>query len=146
MAETNKSQMLSEAELIEAINANTLVSISLGKGQPQKNVTLSTLATVVAGIIGISKSNVYSTIPYLSSIEMETEGIGVLLIQLATYSSIYHLVTISSSSINIISGHDQLTTDSGDEKIYLSISNGKLSLTNKLTSNNLVVRAFYLRM
>ena len=51
MEETNKSQMLSEAELIEAINANTLVSISLGKGQPQKNVTLSTLATVVAGII-----------------------------------------------------------------------------------------------
>ena len=51
MAETNKSQMLSEAELIEAINANTLVSISLGKGQPQKNVTLATLATVVAGII-----------------------------------------------------------------------------------------------
>ena len=51
MAETNKSQVMSEAELIEAIDADTLVSISLGAGQPQKNVKLSTLATVVAGLI-----------------------------------------------------------------------------------------------
>ena len=52
MAEENKSQLISEAELIEAINADSLVSISLGAGQPQKNVKLSTLASVVAGIIG----------------------------------------------------------------------------------------------
>lgn len=52
MAETNKSKMMSEAEIIEAINADTLVSVSLGEGQPQKNVKLSTLASVVAGIIG----------------------------------------------------------------------------------------------
>ena len=38
MAETNKSKMMSEAEIIEAINADTLVSVSLGEGQPQKNV------------------------------------------------------------------------------------------------------------
>ena len=49
MAETNKSKMMSEAEIIEAINADTLVSVSLGEGQPQKNVKLSTLASVVAG-------------------------------------------------------------------------------------------------
>ena len=52
MAEENKSQLISEAELIEAINADTLVSISLGAGQPQKNVKLSTLASVVAGFMG----------------------------------------------------------------------------------------------
>ena len=51
MAEENKSQLISEAELIEAINADTLVSISLGAGQPQKNVKLSTLASVVAGLL-----------------------------------------------------------------------------------------------
>ena len=51
MAETNKSKMMSEAEIIEAINADTLVSVSLGEGQPQKNVKLSTLASVVAGVI-----------------------------------------------------------------------------------------------
>ena len=52
MAEENKSQLISEAELIEEINADSLLSISLGAGQPQKNVKLSTLASVVAGIIG----------------------------------------------------------------------------------------------
>ena len=52
MAEENKSQLISEAELIEAINADSLVSMSLGEGQPQKNVKLSTLASVVAGLIG----------------------------------------------------------------------------------------------
>lgn len=54
MAEANKSQLISEAELIEAINADILVSISLGAGQPQKNVKLSTLASVVAGLIPVA--------------------------------------------------------------------------------------------
>ena len=53
MAEENKSQLISEAELIEAINADSIISVSLGAGQPQKNVKLSTLASVVAGLIGI---------------------------------------------------------------------------------------------
>ena len=52
MAETNKSQMLSEAEIIEAINRDSLISVSLGAGQPQKNVKMSTLASVAAGLIG----------------------------------------------------------------------------------------------
>ncbi len=52
MAETNKSQMLSEAEIIEAINKDSLISVSLGAGQPQKNVKMSTLASVAAGLIG----------------------------------------------------------------------------------------------
>lgn len=52
MAETNKSKMMSEAEIIEAINSDSLVSVSLGSGKPQKNVKLSTLASVVAGLIG----------------------------------------------------------------------------------------------
>ena len=51
MAETNKSQMLSEAEIIEAINQDSLISVSLGAGQPQKNVKMSTLASVAAGLI-----------------------------------------------------------------------------------------------
>ena len=55
MAETNKSKMMSEAEIIEAINADTLVSVSLGEGQPQKNVKLSTLASVVAGNMELNK-------------------------------------------------------------------------------------------
>lgn len=58
MAETNKSKLMSEAEIIEAINADSLVSVSLGAGQPQKNVKMSTLASVVAGYIGtFSQSN-----------------------------------------------------------------------------------------
>ena len=51
MAETNKSKMMSEAEIIEAINSDSLVSVSLGSGQPQKNEKLSTLASVVAGLM-----------------------------------------------------------------------------------------------
>ena len=51
MAETNKSKLMSEAEIIEAINSDSLVSVSLGAGQPQKNVKMSTLASVVAGLI-----------------------------------------------------------------------------------------------
>ena len=52
MAETNKSKLMSEAEIIEAINSDSLVSVSLGAGQPQKNVKMSTLASVVAGVMG----------------------------------------------------------------------------------------------
>ena len=51
MSEANKSLMLSEAEIIEAINSDSLISVSLGAGQPQKNVKLSTLASVVAGLL-----------------------------------------------------------------------------------------------
>lgn len=54
MSEANKSLMLSEAEIIEAINSDSLISVSLGAGQPQKNVKMSTLATVAAGMIGIA--------------------------------------------------------------------------------------------
>lgn len=56
MEETNKSQLISEAELIEAINADSIISVSLGAGQPQKNVKLSTLASVVAGLIGLDEN------------------------------------------------------------------------------------------
>ena len=56
MAETNKSKLMSEAEIIEAINSDSLVSVSLGAGQPQKNVKLSTLASVVAGLMGFNSS------------------------------------------------------------------------------------------
>lgn len=55
MAETNKSQLISEAELIEAINADSIISVSLGAGQPQKNVKLSTLASVVAELLSDSQ-------------------------------------------------------------------------------------------
>ena len=55
MAEQNKSQLISEAELIEAINADSIISVSLGAGQPQKNVKLSTLASVVAGLFPFVK-------------------------------------------------------------------------------------------
>ena len=54
MSETNKSLMLSEAEIIEAINSDSLISVSLGAGQPQKNVKMSTLATVAAGLFNDS--------------------------------------------------------------------------------------------
>ena len=57
MAEENKSQLISEAELIEAINADSIISVSLGAGQPQKNVKLSTLASVVAGLISFPYTN-----------------------------------------------------------------------------------------
>lgn len=55
MAETNKSKMMSEAEIIEAINSDSLVSVSLGAGQAQKNVKLSTLASVVAELLSDSQ-------------------------------------------------------------------------------------------
>lgn len=51
MSEANKSLMLSEAEIIEAINSDSLISVSLGAGQPQKNVKMSTLASVAAELI-----------------------------------------------------------------------------------------------
>ena len=60
MSEANKSLMLSEAEIIEAINSDSLISVSLGAGQPQKNVKMSTLATVVAGLLEISPLKVKS--------------------------------------------------------------------------------------
>ena len=46
--------MLSEAEIIEAINQDSLISVSLGAGQPQKNVKMSTLASVAAGLMPVA--------------------------------------------------------------------------------------------
>lgn len=145
MAETNKSQMLSEAEIIEAINANTLVSISLGKGQPQKNVTLSTLATVVAGILGISKSELYTQISYQNSAELKIDGVGVLLIQIPTYSTVYHLAIVSSGSVEVATGGDLISTNETEVKLIISAANGTLLFYNNRTTN-LVVRAYYYRI
>ena len=58
MSEANKSLMLSEAEIIEAINSDSLISVSLGAGQPQKNVKMSTLATVAAGLMPVYTPNI----------------------------------------------------------------------------------------
>ena len=63
MAETNKSQLMSEAEIIEAINADSLISVSLGVGQPQKNVKMSTLASVAAGLIGVASQDSKGLMP-----------------------------------------------------------------------------------
>ena len=63
MAETNKSQLMSEAEIIEAINADSLISVSLGAGQPQKNVKMSTLASVAAGLIGVATNDKNGLMP-----------------------------------------------------------------------------------
>lgn len=100
----------------------------------------------MAGILGIVKSYIYTQIPYQSSVEMDIGGVGILLVQVATYSNVYHLATISGNAINIISGNDVLTTNSSDANIYLSASNEKLMITNNKTSNNLVIRANYFRM
>ena len=50
--------MLSEAEIIEAINSDSLISVSLGAGQPQKNVKMSTLASVAAELVGVNNGNI----------------------------------------------------------------------------------------
>lgn len=80
MAETNKSKLMSEAEIIEAINSDSLVSVSLGAGQPQKNVKMSTLASVVAGLmdcvkcISTSKTNASSVSIDVSILFKQNEG------------------------------------------------------------------------
>ena len=71
MAETNKSQMMSEAEIIEAINADSLISVSLEAGQPQKNVKMSTLASVAAGLMSIAtidNKGLQSALNYANSV------------------------------------------------------------------------------
>lgn len=112
----------------------------------QIKISKADLASVVAGILGIVKSYIYTQIPYQSSVEMNIGGVGILLVQVATYSNVYHLATISGNAINIISGNDVLTTNSSDANIYLSASNEKLMITNNKTSNNIVIRANYFRM
>ena len=112
----------------------------------QIKISKADLASVVAGILGIVKSYIYTQISYQSSVEMDIGGVGILLVQVATYSNVYHLATISGNAVNIISGNDVLTTNSGDANIYLSASNEKLMITNNKTSNNLVIRAHYFRM
>lgn len=76
MAETNKSQMLSEAEIIEAINQDSLISVSLGAGQPQKNVKMSTLASVAAELIKNSNLLNFSNSTQRTSADANTLGTG----------------------------------------------------------------------
>lgn len=75
MSEANKSLMLSEAEIIEAINSDSLISVSLGAGQPQKNVKMSTLATVAAGIV--HKKAVFTTTTTAKVFEITVENSNV---------------------------------------------------------------------
>ena len=47
MAETNKSGLISSAEVIEELNADTLISVAAGAGEPQKNAKLSSFASAL---------------------------------------------------------------------------------------------------
>lgn len=124
MAETNKSKMMSEAEIIEAINADTLVSVSLGEGQPQKNVKLSTLASVVAGqmnIIRMSKN--------LSSNEklvISSSSLGLIVV---SSSSSGHSAIYLGSSFGVVKVFE--TSESFSSQIKVSkIDGGGIEVTN----------------
>ena len=133
MAETNKSKMMSEAEIIEAINADTLVSVSLGEGQPQKNVKLSTLASVVAGNIlnkGTfsvgGKQRVDITNHYNTS-----SGMRVALITLiqGNYSCLY-LVYSNGATF-----HRVIPLENATDVIRVEILEGKLTIYNNANTN-----------
>ena len=122
MAETNKSQMMSEAEIIEAINADSLISVSLGAGQPQKNVKMSTLASVAAGLMGFSDLKVkrvsYANPPASVSFG-PIYGLVVYKRSWATYEMMIGFVDTSSGYLALISGRSDIWAD-------LSIKNGEL--------------------
>ena len=133
MAETNKSKMMSEAEIIEAINSDSLVSVSLGAGQPQKNVKLSTLASVVAGNIlnkGTfsvgGKQRVDITNHYNTS-----SGMRVALITLiqGNYSCLY-LVYSNSATF-----HRVIPLENATDVIRVEIFEGKLTIYNNANTN-----------
>lgn len=122
MEEVNKSQLISEAELIEAINADTLVSISLGAGQPQKNVKLSTLATVVAALIpnatdkdrGILSAEKNRLLPR-RLLRNKTTSVWCKICNIASYEGLY-----ASVIFEIAGGNNYVYNPSLS---YLSISN-----------------------
>ena len=135
MAEENKSQLISEAELIEAINADSIISVSLGAGQPQKNVKLSTLASVVAGIIGdasVSKKGLMplgyafgtSTRTIAKDEVYEVGGVnGLFLFQdIASYGHWHIMFKAKDTLINL--------SDKPFGYLKLSVSGDKLVITN----------------
>lgn len=120
MAEQNKSQLISEAELIEAINADSIISVSLGAGQPQKNVKLSTLASVVAGIIGVKPSNkAYEYCEFIAS-AIALEGVFTWSSGIAIIEGVNAANGFKYFKIAVASNSDYLTSNG----IYLLESKG----------------------
>lgn len=127
MAETNKSKMMSEAEIIEAINSDSLVSVSLGSGQPQKNVKLSTLASVVAGLIPTRKYGFKEEYwQYAGPSTHNFGGFYGLVIYVRTYADATKITVLSVNTkntvIEFISGRQDFKND-------FSIIDGNLILS-----------------
>ena len=137
MAETNKSELMSKAEIIEAINADSLVSVSLGAGQPQKNVKLSTLASVVAGLIGKASVSEEGIMPLGYAFGTSTRTIakdevyevggvnGLFLFQdIASYGHWHIMFKAKDTLINL--------SNKAFGYLKLSVSGDKLVITNSL--------------
>ena len=72
----NSSDLISNAELVSTLTSDAVVSVSTGVGQPQKNIKLGNLATVVSELMGaytrfraVTQNNIYS-------IEVDLNGLG----------------------------------------------------------------------
>lgn len=139
MAETNKSQLISEAELIEAINADSIISVSLGAGQPQKNVKLSTLASVVAGLLSIPSGK--RAFSYQTSFANNgTVSINIGRVRGLIYVKCGSLngdnikcFMAKSSAVEVIGSAIDSTFDSG---ITASMSSGSVTVTAKNPSGS----------
>lgn len=71
------SDLISNAELVSTLTADSIVSVSTGVGQPQKNIKVSDLATVVAALLPTATFSLRGLMPTRSAIILTSFlGIG----------------------------------------------------------------------
>lgn len=82
MTETNQSGLISSAEVIEELNADTLISVAAGAGEPQKNAKLSSFASALQN--EDSKIPTAETMEFVRALDAEGKPILISKNDLAT--------------------------------------------------------------
>ena len=99
----------------------------------------------MAEVIGISKTDLYTQVQAGGETTMDVDGIGILLVQIASRSNTHHMVNIGANSVDIVSGFSILSNTNESGKMNISFSGSTITFTNN-ASSPLVIRAYYYRI
>lgn len=89
------------------------------------------------------KASLFTQVPAGGTTSMDVTGVGILLVQPASFTGSYFLVVIGTGSVTITDGTDYLSDSNESGKINISVSNNVITLKNNAASP-LVIRAYFL--
>ena len=95
------SDLISNASLVSTLTGDAVVSVATGVGQPQKNIKLSDLASVVAGMLGVTDYSLFRQYTW-SSGDLDNAPHGIVNVQCWENTSSFSNMPISDRNANAI--------------------------------------------